>query len=555
MEKVLRLHNRTVTRRKSEPSAKCGASTPADGDSIFFREWLAGGRPRIQLPISAVCNSRCIFCSNDLNPFPVARGLFRDLEDVKLQLALMDEHYRQPIRLSDSLPGKIAEGEAFLHPQLFEILRLIRRKFLTNLLCFTTNGSMLDEAFVKELSRYRPIEITLSMHSTRPDLWAGIFGKDEHSAAKAIDAPRLIKQYHMDLIGTIVPLPAICGWQDIENTYGAFVSRGAKSMILYRPGYSRCSPPDAVRAMECPLGEFADFAERMRDRHGIPVAVFPHMRGELNVNIDSILPATLRGNPKNGLGPYRKVLWLASEAAHERIRGQIDKPGHVAGNVHAVTAVRNETYGGNIIAAGLLMVDDFVKAGMETLREHPDAELILVPRAPFDSHLRDLKGTPAYRIAEELKRPVWVVADNGAIHCLLEMAFERKEDSPTVPVKKIMERFNLAWKDDTAIDSSLDLVDAFPVKTPWGLQTREELRDAIFSGKDGSPNGAGPLSQTFGFLDGSHALEPGLPFRLPGIPRACFRTRAIPLLDEPADAEYTGIAGAPHGPVRCRAGR
>jgi hypothetical protein len=76
----------------------------------------------------------------------------------------------------------------------------------------------------------------------------------------------------------------------------------------------------------------------------------------------------------------------------------------------------------------------------------------------------------------------------------------------TVPVKKIMERFNLAWKDDTAIDSSLDLVDAFPVKTPWGLLTREELRDAIFSGKEGSPNGAGPLSQTFGFLDGSHAL-------------------------------------------------
>ena len=167
MDQAVRFHNRAVRRRKNAPSAKCGASTPTDGDSIFFREWLASGRPLNQLPISAVCNSRCIFCSNDLNPFPVARGLFRDVEDVKLQLALMDEHYREPIRLSDSLPGRIAEGEAFLHPQFFEILRLIRRKFPTNLLCFTTNGSMLDEAFVNELSRYRPIEITLSMHSTK----------------------------------------------------------------------------------------------------------------------------------------------------------------------------------------------------------------------------------------------------------------------------------------------------------------------------------------------------------------------------------------------------
>ena len=281
MDQAIRLHNRAVMTRRSVPFAKCGASATAECDSIFFREWLAGGRPPTQLPISAVCNSRCIFCSNDLNPFPVARGIFRDVEDVKLQLALMDEHSRQPIRLSDSLPGRIAEGEAFLHPQFFEILRVIRRKFPMNLLCFTTNGSMLDEAFVKELSRFRPIEITISMHSTRPDLWAGIFGKDEHAAAKAIDAPRLIKEHHMDLIGTIVPLPGICGWQDIENTYGAFVSQGAKSMILYWPGYSRCSPPEAVQVMECPLGEFADFAERMRDLHGIPVAAFPPMRGEL----------------------------------------------------------------------------------------------------------------------------------------------------------------------------------------------------------------------------------------------------------------------------------
>jgi hypothetical protein len=506
VEKALHSNNCDVTSRRSVPSVKCGALTLADGDSIFFREWLAGGRSLTQLPISAVCNSRCIFCSNDLNPFPVARGFFRDVEDVKLQLALMAEHHRVPIRLSDSLPGRIAEGEAFLHPQFFDILRVIRRKFPTNLLCFTTNGSMLDEAFVKELSRYRPIEITLSMHSTRPELWARIFGKDESSATKAIDAPRLIKQYHMDLIGTIVPLPEICGWQDIETTYGAFVSRGAKSMILYRPGYSRCSSPEAVGAMECPLGEFADFADRMRDRHGIPVAAFPPLRGELPVDVEAILQATLRGNPGNRLGPYRKVLWLASDAAHERIKGQIDNQVRAAGNTHRVTAVRNETYGGNIIAAGLLMVDDFVKAGQEALRKHPDVELILVPRAPFDSHLRDLKGTPAYRMAEELRRPVWVVAENGDIHHLLEKAFERKVDSPQAGVKKLMELFNRAWKDETRIDSSLNLVHAFPVRTPWGLLTREELRRAILRAKEGHPDGADPLSQTFQLLDGSHAL-------------------------------------------------
>ena len=60
-------------------------------DSVFFKEWLAGGRSKSQLPISAVCNSRCLFCSNNFNPFPIARGIFRDVEDIKMQLALMGD--------------------------------------------------------------------------------------------------------------------------------------------------------------------------------------------------------------------------------------------------------------------------------------------------------------------------------------------------------------------------------------------------------------------------------------------------------------------------------
>jgi hypothetical protein len=99
----------------------------------FVLEWFAGNRPANQLPISAVCNCHCLFCSNHLNPFPVVGGVFRDLEDIKLQLCSMVAN-DDPIRLSDSLPGRISEGEALLHPRLFEILELVRRKFFYNTL-------------------------------------------------------------------------------------------------------------------------------------------------------------------------------------------------------------------------------------------------------------------------------------------------------------------------------------------------------------------------------------------------------------------------------------
>jgi uncharacterized Fe-S cluster-containing radical SAM superfamily protein len=506
MDPAVQFHKSAVKSRRSDPSAECGASTQVDGDSIFFREWLASGQPSNQLPISAVCNSHCLFCSNNLNPFPISRGLFRDVEDIKLQLSLMSSGIRHPIRMSDCTPGRIAEGEAFLHPEFFKILSLVRRKFPVNRLCFTTNGTMLDESFVKELSRYKPIEITLSIHSTHPDLWARICGKPPTSAKKAIGALDLLRQYKIDFAGSIVPLPGVCGWEDIERTFATFVSRGAQAMILWWPGYSVCSTPDAVSQMDYPLAEFLRFAERMHARHGKPITAYPHVSAGLALEVDRILSATRKGNVKNSLGSYRRVLWLTSEAAHGKIKGAIDRSADDEGNGHIAYPVRNGTYGGNIIVAGLLMVEDFVRAGKEALSEYPEAELVLVPKAPFDAHGRDLTGNPAYRIAEELQRPVWVLSDRGDVDRLLERAFERKEDTPAAPVKQVMERFNLAWQDATRIDASLDLIDAFPVKTPWGLLTREELRDAILRSKEGFSDGAVPITQASRLLDNVHAL-------------------------------------------------
>jgi len=424
MGQTLPRHQRTTQNRIDAPTLKCGSPSTRGDESVFFQEWLAGGCRKNQLPISAVCNSRCIFCSNNQNPFPIARGLFRDVEDIKHQLSLMGP-YQGDIYMSESLPGRIAEGEAFLHPEFFEILKLVRRKYVGNTLCFATNGTLLDEVFVRELSRFRPIRIRLSMHTTRPDLWARIFGRSSRDAEKALGASLLIRKYRMDLEGAMVVLPRICGWDDIETTYETLVTQGAKSMILWRPGYSRLMHHETIRAIECPVEEFLEFSDRMRKVHRVPVAYYPSMHGAPDVDVSRIVSVTLRGNSRNGFGPYRRVLWLTSEAAHDLIAGELHKRAATGGNIHLVAPVRNRTYGGNIIVGGLLMADDFIAAGREVLDVYPDTELVLVPKIPFDRHERDLAGKPAYRIAEELGRPVWVVTPDGSFNPLLEGYFDR----------------------------------------------------------------------------------------------------------------------------------
>jgi len=470
----------------------------------FMSEWLAGGQPSNQLPISAVCNSHCLFCSNHLNPFPVAGGFFRDIEDIKFQLCAMSAN-DDPIRMSDSLPGRISEGEALLHPRLFEILEMVRRKFFYNTLCFTTNASMLDSIFLKKLSAYRPIEINVSLHSLAPAIWARIFGQDIRRAETAISSLPLIRAHKMDLIGTIVPLPKICGWDDLEQTYAHFVSQGASSMILYWPGHTKRTRPEVVADLECSLTEFTDFAERMKASYGVPLIPHPDMVSALQIRVETILAKTLKGNPKNRGGAYREVVWFSSAAAFCRLESLVKEKTRSASTLHHVEPVENGTYGGNIMAAGLLMVEDFIRTGKKALSQWPDADLLLVPRVPFDALLRDLEGTPAYRISEELSRPVWLVDALGGVDPLLSTRLVTRRSSAHAPLHEVMERFNRARVEDTNLEAALDLIASFPLETNRGALDRESLREAFRVNRKLTA-GVFPLTQRFETLDADHAL-------------------------------------------------
>jgi len=470
----------------------------------FMSEWLAAGQPSNQLPISAVCNSHCLFCSNQQIPFPVAGGFFRDMEDIKLQLCAMSAH-DDPIRMSDSLPGRISEGEALLHPRLFEILELVRRKFFYNTLCFTTNASMLDSVLLKKLADYRPIEINVSLHSVEPALWARIFGQDIRRAEIAISSLPLIRAHKMDLMGTIVPLPKICGWDNIERTYEYFSSQGASAMILYWPGHTKRTLPEVVADLECSLAEFTDFAERMKSAHSVRLIPHPDMISPLGVRVETIVAKTLKGNPKNGGAAYRRVVWLSSAAAFCRLESLVTEKASSVPNIHQVEPVENGTYGGNIMASGLLMVEDFIRTGKKALEQWPDVELFLIPREPFDSLLRDLQGTPSYTIADDLGRPVWLVDSHGGIDPLVSPRLVSRRNSALASLREVMVRFNRARFEDAQLEAGLSLIASFPIETSEGPLVRAALKEALRAGRQ-LTQGAFPSAQRFEMLDSDHAL-------------------------------------------------
>ncbi|MCK5578455.1 MAG: DUF512 domain-containing protein [Planctomycetes bacterium] len=368
-------------------------------ESIFLKEYSVS-KAKQAMPISARCNLRCIFCSNYNNPFRIYQGTFRDIADIKLNLPML-QLPQATINLSDSLPGRIAEGEALLHPKIFEILDLIRNQFgLGVTIQLATNGTTLTEETVRQLAAYKPVKInTLSLNSTNLKNWQRLTGGNQRLGKIAINAPRLLKKYFINFEGSLVACPELTGWNDIEKTIKYYVDNNAREIIVWHPGYSKLIPAKKRYQIRCSFEQLSRFVIRLRKKYRKSICVLPDLRKPHDLNIHGIMEST------ESLGKTN-ILWLVSAAAHKMISTEVKKFMPYVWNRHWVVPVKNQTYGGNIIVAGLLTVPDFVKAGKKFLMSHPKIDLILIPDDPFDAAGRDLTYIPYHQIEEKLRCPV-----------------------------------------------------------------------------------------------------------------------------------------------------
>jgi len=371
--------------------------------SKFMYETIAGGFDN-QLPISSVCNGRCIFCSNEMNPFPILREGFRPLDDIKKGIELLNFNSKNEIRLGDSLPGRISEGEAFLHPHIFEVLQLIRERSANQTIQVTTNGTMLTNEFIEKLVPYKPLRVTISYHSDVQENWCRIFrlGEKEYHTARYSFFQLLKNKIATEAI--VVAVPRLVGYDDLENTIKA-LRIYTDQISIYPPGYSDEASSDLKKSLEVDYGELSRFLITMRKRYNVDLALMTDLLKPLD-----FYPLGLM--KKTHAAKFKRVLWLFSEAAHEQGSKILAAHERFVPNRHYAARVKNTTYGGNIICAGLLMVTDFRAAISSTLerfrKDDTSVDLMMLPKIAFDRFGDDLKGDNHSSLREEFKKPVWV---------------------------------------------------------------------------------------------------------------------------------------------------
>lgn len=237
------------------------------------------------LPVTSVCNVKCIFCSHWQNPPGVEVFRLGHLEMGQVEdLAQFLDRGRKVV-IGESAT-RIIEGEPFTHPQIMDILRHLRRELPGALLQITTNGSLLDEGIAGGLADLSPLEINLSLNSSSCSGRQRLMR--ERHPVRALEAVKSLAKLDIPFHGSVVAMPWITGWQDLEETV-AFLDRlGARTVRVFLPGYTRLAPP-SLRFSGQLWPRVKKVIAQLRKVINVPVTLEPASLTDLSAQVEGVI--------------------------------------------------------------------------------------------------------------------------------------------------------------------------------------------------------------------------------------------------------------------------
>lgn len=265
------------------------------------------------LPLTSRCNVNCIFCSNHQNSpgVEVFNTKPVGIEEVRECLEFMDIH--NPVIIGESVT-RISEGEPFTHPQIKDILRLVRRRLPGVPLQITTNGSLLSVDMVSFLAELGNVTLYLSLNSCDPVIRAEMMR--DKNAGQAVKSAGLLREAGVRFHGSIVAMPHIYGYDYLWKTILYLAENNAETIRVFIPGYTK-NAPDMLRFPPELPGEVRRFVTGLRGKIKVPVTCEPPLPDNLRPEVAGVIegsPAERAGilpgdiiTEIDGYRPYSRV--------------------------------------------------------------------------------------------------------------------------------------------------------------------------------------------------------------------------------------------------------
>lgn len=246
------------------------------------------------LPLTSTCNTRCIFCSHRFNPpgVKVYRIPPRSPAAVKNIFPYIDP--ARPVVIGESVT-RIIEGEPFTHPDIAGILSLLRSAFPRTPVIITTNGILLNEDMARLLSSLGNITITLSLNCIDNFHREYILG--DTMTGSAVNSVKLLKKYRIPFHGSVVAMPHLTGWGELENTISYLAGNEAETVRVFEPGFSGLAPPELQFNYSLRV-ELESFIALLRRTINVPITLEPPFIHRLQAEVAGVIA----GSPAAGAG-------------------------------------------------------------------------------------------------------------------------------------------------------------------------------------------------------------------------------------------------------------
>ncbi len=265
------------------------------------------------LPLTGQCNLACIFCSHSNNPPETEAYSFPALPANLINQYLPYLDPAKKIIIGESAT-RLREGEPLTHPQLISILEKLRHLFPQTIIQVTTNGSLLNEAFITAFSLLKPFELIISLNSSsaagRSKLMRDL------KPARVLHAVQMLKSYNITFHGSMVAMPHLVGWDDLQNTILFLDREGAETIRFLLPGFTALAAPDLTLDNET-WHECYKFLENMGRRVQTPLLAEPPYIVDLNPIVEGVVCASPAG--RTGLMAGDKVIAVAGQKPFCRV--------------------------------------------------------------------------------------------------------------------------------------------------------------------------------------------------------------------------------------------
>lgn len=219
--------------------------------------------------LSSLCNLDCTFCYEKGNPVPYHKSVLSLQEaETRLKYFNLDENRGLP-----QLRQKLYK-EPFTNKNLIPILQRVRALNPLIEISLTTNGSLLNEQILDDLSHLKPINLSISLNTVNPEGRRSLM-RDTHGE-QCLSMIRQMKSHGLCFNGSVVAWPSISIQELIDTIY--FLSENSARMIrVTLPGYTRHFSQDHPFETDSTWKEILRHILPLKEKINTPLLVLPSL--------------------------------------------------------------------------------------------------------------------------------------------------------------------------------------------------------------------------------------------------------------------------------------